>query len=155
MSAALKQKSDTPKRKSNLLGYVADPDALFAKEKRLILDKIGDLSGIRIPLNRILVAIWTTEQERRTESGLILHTSDKSKDENKWQGVSALVLKMGPHAYESDANVTYLPEDKCEVGDWVMFRRGEGVRVEVWNHECMILEEASIKAILDRPDAVF
>lgn len=145
----------TPKRKSHVLGYVADPKSFFEAEKRAILEGIGDISGIRIPLNRILVAIWTTKEERRTESGLIVHTSDTAKDEHKWQGVSALVLKMGPQAYVSDANVTYHDEDKCAVGDWVMFRRGEGIRVEVWNHECMILEESSIKAILDRPDAVY
>ncbi|HEX3587782.1 MAG TPA: co-chaperone GroES family protein [Candidatus Angelobacter sp.] len=143
-------------RQSRLLGYVENPVQFFEREKRRVLDQVGDLYDIRVPLNRILVAIWTTKEERRTEGGLIIHTSDKSKDENKWQGVSGLVLKMGPAAYAENDAITFCENDKCQVGDWVLFRKGEGFRVEVWQQECVMLEsERAIKAILDRPDAVF
>lgn len=155
MSSVVSLKPDAEPRRSHLLGYVQNPGTFFGREKKRILDTLGDLSGIRIPLNRILVAVWVTKEEYRTPGGILIASPDKTKDESKWQGVSGLVVKMGPHAYVSDANVTYHDDDKCAVGDWVMFRRGEGVRVEVWNHECIILEEASIKAILDRPDAVY
>lgn len=154
MSAAVKV-AEIEVRRSHLLGYIQDPESFFEREKQKILDAIGDLSGIRIPLNRILVALWITKEDYRTPGGILIASPDKTKDENKWQGVSGLVVKMGPHAYESDENVVFYYEDKCEVGDWVMFRRGEGVRVEVWNHECILLEEPSIKMVLDRPDAVY
>jgi hypothetical protein len=78
------------------------------------------------------------------------------RDEDKWQGVSGLVLKMGPHAYEENDAIEFRDEDRCRVGDWVMFRRGEGVRCRIWKEECILLEsERSVKMILPRPDLVF
>ena len=115
-------------RPTRVLGYVPDPDAYFAKVKADILDKLGDLSDVKVPFNRILVAVWATTDGWKTESGFILQKPDQTHEENKWQGVSALVVKMGPHCYENDVNLTFLPEDKCQVGDWVFFRKGEGVR---------------------------
>jgi co-chaperonin GroES (HSP10) len=143
-------------RPTKVLGYVTDPDTLFEAEKKLIWDAVGDLSDIRIPLNRILVALWITKEERRTESGLIIHSPDSTKDEHKWQGRSGLVLKMGPHAYQSDDQVTFLSEDRCDVGDWVLLRPSDGVRINFYQHECVLLEsERGIRAVLNRPDLVY
>ncbi len=145
-----------PVRASKILGYVDDPKAFFAKEKRRILDKVGDLHDVRVTGTRILVAMWTTEEEYRTKGGVLIHSPDKTKDENKWQGRSALVLKLGPHAFESDEQVQFSPEECCAVGDWVLCRPSDGVRIELWHQECVVLEsERGIRAVLDRPDAVW
>jgi co-chaperonin GroES (HSP10) len=143
-------------RPTRTMGYVRDQERFFEAEKRRILNKLGDLSDIRVPLNRILVSIWATDEEYRSEGGLLIHRPDQTKDENKWQGVSALVVKMGPHCYAKNPDIEFVAEDRCEVGDWVLFRKGSGFRVEAWLHECVMLEnEKSIYAILDRPDMVF
>lgn len=143
-------------RTSRLLGYVREPDAFFAEEKRRIWEKLGSLSDVRITFNRILVAIWTPEAGFKTQGGIELLKPDQTKDENKWQGVSALVVKMGPHCYEANDKVDFLPDDRCNVDDWVMFRKGDGTRVEVWGHECIMLEsEHAVRAVLDRPDSVY
>ena len=143
-------------RSSQAMGFVEDPKTFFAAEKQRILDDLGDLSaGTRAPepssggdLGR--------PSERRTAGGSMLYIPDKVVDEDKWQGVSALVIKMGPHCYEPNDALAFLPEDHCTVGDWVMFRRGEGFRTKIWDRECVILDsERSIKMILPRPDLVF
>lgn len=143
-------------RSSEAMGYVEDPETFFAAEKRRILDDVGDLSAIRVPLNRILIALWVRPSERHGPGSVRIIIPDKVIDEDKWQGVSALVLKMGPHCYEANDAIEYQPEDRCAVGDWVMFRRGEGFRTRIWGRECVILEsERGIKMVLPRPDVVF
>jgi co-chaperonin GroES (HSP10) len=140
-------------RYTEALGTVLDPTAYFDTEKQAILQEVGDLSEIRVPLNRILVAVWV-RGERREGSGLII--PETVRDEDKWQGVSALVLKMGPHCYEDNDQIAWQDEDRAKIGDWVLFRRGEGFRLRLFKRECVMLgAESAIKMILPRPDAVF
>lgn len=122
-------------------------------EKQIIFDALGDLADVRVPLNRILLAIYKAPEV--TKGGII--RPDIVKNEDVYQGVSALVVKLGPHCYEQSDNMdfTWQAEDRCEVGDWVMFRRGDGFRVDVNDRECMLMDsEKGIKMILPRPDAV-
>jgi co-chaperonin GroES (HSP10) len=129
-------------------------DRQVADQKETVFKDLGDLSGIRVALNQILLAIYKAPD---ITQGLVILPA-KVKDEDVYQGVAALVVKMGPHCYEQTANMdfTWQEEDKCQVGDWVMFRRGEGFRVNVNGRECILmLSERGIKLMLDRPDRVY
>jgi co-chaperonin GroES (HSP10) len=127
-----------------------------AAERRALFDKLGDLSEFRVTMNRILLAVWVRPNTRQLANGAVFHLPDSHVDEDKWQGVSALVVKMGPQAFESDASVQFTPDDRCDVGDWVLFRKGEGFRVQVNGHECIMLDsERGIKAVIPRPDVVY
>ena len=140
-----------PARESEALGFVRDPDAFFDKMKNDMFAQVGDLSHIQVPLNRILVMVWVRPEMR----GSIILTA-KTRDEDVYQGVSGLVLKLGPHCYEPNDQIEFRDEDRCRVGDWVMYRRGEGFRLRLWKQECVMLhDERSIKMILRHPDAVF
>lgn len=125
-------------------------------ERRALLDKLGDLSEFRVTMNRILLAVWVRPNTRQLANGTVFHLPDSHVDEDKWQGVSALVVKMGSQAFEDDDAVHFNPADRCEVGDWVLFRKGEGFRVQVRGHECVMLDsERGIKAVIPRPDMVY
>lgn len=122
--------------------------------KQKLLDELGDVSAIKVPLNRILLAIYKAPEI--TRGGII--RPGVVTDEDVYQGVAGLVVKMGPHCYEQTANMDYewTEDDICHVGDWVMFRRGEGFRVRVGKCECiMMADERGIKMVLPAPDAVF
>lgn len=135
-------------------GYVSKGGARPPDDERQkIFDELGDLSTIRLPLNQILLAIWKAPEITR---GGIIRPS-VVRDEDIYQGIAALVVKLGPHCYEQTGNMdfTWLPEDVCNVGDWVMFRRGEGFRVNVNGRECMLMNgERGIKMVLRSPDVV-
>ena len=122
-------------------------------DKQAIFDEVGDLSAFKLPLNRLLLAIYKPPE--RTKGGII--RPDIVRNEDVYQGVVGLVVKMGPHAYENSANMDFLWDegDVAHVGDWVMFRRAQGLRVDVNGRECLIMEdERGIKMVLPRPDAV-
>jgi co-chaperonin GroES (HSP10) len=147
-----KRPSDT--KRSEAMGLVSDPAKHFDAERAAMLDDFSHLDNFQLPLNRILVAIWVRPE--KSVGGIIL--PDKVRDEDVFQGVSGLVVKMGPHCYENTDNMDFKwsDADRCDVGDWVMFRRGDGVRVRIFGRECMLLEsERGIKMVLPRPDAVF
>ena len=130
------------------------PDTRLEVEKQQIFADLGDLSGVHVTLNQILLAIYKPPEV--TRGGII--RPDIVKDEDIYQGVSAMVVKMGPHCFEQTSNMdfTWLDQDKCRVGDWVMFRRGEGFRVNVNKRECILmLSERGIKLMLDKPDRVY
>ena len=143
-------------QKSEALGHVENPDEFFAAAKAEIFAAVGDLSTITLPLNRILLAVWVRPKTRKLANGLEIIIPDAVVNEDKWQGVSALVLKLGPHCYEDNDQIIFRAEDRCAVGDWVMFRRGEGFRTRIWGVECIVMDsERGIKMVLPRPDAVF
>lgn len=122
-------------------------------EKQAIFDRFKDLDKIKVPLNRILLAIYLPPE--RTKGGII--RPDIVRNEDIYQGVAALVVKKGPHCYEQSPNMDYdwTEGDVCAVGDWVMFRRGEGFRVQIDGVECMVMDsERGIKMVLPRPDMV-
>lgn len=120
--------------------------------RQKLLDELGDIGGVRIPLNRILLAIYKPPEV--TRGGII--RPDIVKDEDIYQGVVGLVVKMGPHSYEDNDAIDWRDGDRCQVGDWVMFRRGEGLRARVSKCECILMEsERGIKMVLPRPDMVF
>src|SRR5215472_17091490 len=84
--------------------------------KQAILDFVGDLSEVNIPLNRILVGTYMRPE--RTKGGII--RPDSNKEEDVWQGKVHLVLKWGNQAYEDDHEYRFPAEDKAQPGDWIV-----------------------------------
>lgn len=138
-------------RQSEALGFIEDRDEFFRKDKAAIFEELGDLSSVKIPMARILVAIF-----RRPEKRGSLYIPDKVRDEDIYQGVAGLVVKMGEHCYEANDTIDFREADRCQVGDWIMFRRGECIRTRLWGRECVLLEsERGVKMVLPYPDMVF
>lgn len=138
-------------RQSEALGFIENRDEYFHKDKAAIFDALGDLSTVKVPLNRILVAIFMRPEKR----GSII-VPESARNEDIYQGVAGLVVKMGEHCYEANDSIAFTDADRCEVGDWIMFRRGECIRTRLWGRECVLLEsERGVKMVLPFPDMVF
>jgi len=149
-------------------GIVADPrvegkmvqdDAWFEQEKTNIRNRIGwVLPKFQMKLNRILLAIFVRPSEMQIAGGKTLIMPDSVVNEDLYQGVTGLILKLGPRCYEDSDIMTWTPEDKCAVDDWVMFRRsdGGGIRLRLNGVDCILFEnEKGIKAVVPRPDVVY
>lgn len=112
--------------------------------------KVGDLSGIEVLHNQILVAVYIRPD--RTASGLYL--ADKTRDEDRYQGKAGLVLKKGPLAFVDDDTNKFHGQN-VEVGDWVFYRVSDGFPLMLNGTLCRLLEEVHIKGKINSPDVVY
>ena len=147
----------TPTHTVGLIGDAAEKH--FSDTVRVIRESIGErlLGLVDVKMNQILVAVWKRPTARDTGGGKMLYLPEKSDmvAEQEYQGKTGLVLKMGPHAYVSDENVAYSDADKVDVGDWVVFRAGEGMRLRLHGWDCILTTERGIKLRVPRPDEVY
>ena len=144
---------------THTVGHLDDEVGHFAENAASIRSAIGErlLSLVDVKMNQILIAIWQRPTERRLGNGATLYIPEKSDmiAEQTYQGKTGLVLKLGPRAYESDDAVIYEDADKVSVGDWVVFRKGEGMALRLHGVDCLLTTERGIKMRVPRPDEVY
>ena len=144
---------------ARVAGRMRNSDEWFEAEKARIRQKCGwALDKFHLTLNRLLVAVFIRPEEMQLVGGETLIMPETVRNEDLYQGVAGLVLKLGPRAYENSDVLTWTDEDKCKVGDWVLMRRGDGggFRVQLNGVDCVLFEnEKGIKAVIPRPDVVY
>lgn len=123
-----------------------------------INNRVGDISGVEIFGNDVLVAIY--KRPTKTKSGIIL--TDNTLNEDVHQGKVGLVLKLGPTAYlDEDGNKFR----DIKEGDWVVFRPSDGWRVTLNTLQgtyskddtvdCRIVSDISVRCRVQDPDSIY
>ena len=69
-----------------------------------ILKAVGDISNFNVFHNQVLIAIYIRPE--MTAGGIII--TNKTRDEDKWQGKVGLVLKKGPSAFVDESNQWFI-----------------------------------------------
>jgi len=117
-----------------------------------LFDKIGDLSEIVVPFNKVLVAIYMRPKE--TKSGI--HLPDQVRQEDVYQGKSGLILKKGPMAFQDDDKVKFHGLNP-EVGEWIVFRPSNGMKLDIRSKDghCILLSDTQVELVIPSPDMVF
>lgn len=118
--------------------------------KQLIMDAVGDLSKFTLFGNQILVGIY--KRPDKTKSGIIL--ADQTRQEDEFQGKSALVLAKGPTAFVSDSNYDFAGQN-VEIGDWVAIFVSDGRKIMINGQLCRIVEDQHIRLRIPAPDVVY
>jgi co-chaperonin GroES (HSP10) len=113
-----------------------------------ILKELGDLSGIELFHNQLLVAVY--QRPEKTKGGLILARS--TLDEDKYQSKIGLVIKKGPQAFVNTDTWTFEP---VELGEWVIFRPSDGWGTSINGVLCRFLVDTSIKGKVSQPDLIW
>ena len=114
--------------------------------KDAIIKFIGDLSGFEVMADRVLVGIFMRPE--KTKGGII--RPDANKEEDVWQGKVGLVLKLGPTAFiNPDDGSMY--EQFVDVGDWVVFKVGDGWQLEVNKMPCRMIKDTNFIAKIEDP----
>lgn len=130
--------------------------AAAADPKKALLDSIGNVDGIEVFHNLVLVATYI--EPEMTKGGII--KPDRTLAENRFQGKAALVLKMGPLAFKDD-NVAKFGGVQLTPGDWVMLRPSDGMElftVEGGASEgscCRIINDINIMGRLSDPSLIY
>ena len=113
-----------------------------------LAESLGDLSGIELFHNQVLVAVY--QRPEKTKSGLYLAAA--TRDEDKYQSKIGLVVMKGPSAFVSTGEWQF-PE--IELNDWVIFRPSDGWNTGVNGVLCRILVDTSVKGRVENPDLVW
>jgi hypothetical protein len=124
--------------------------------KKALLDSIGDISGIEVFHNLVLVATYI--EPEMTAGGI--YKPDRTLAENRFQGKASLVLKCGPMAFV-DVPGARFGGTKVEPGDWVMARPSDGLELftvdgsKSAGTSCRLFEDVNIKGRLSDPSLVY
>ena len=114
--------------------------------KEAIIKFTGDLSGFEVMGDRVLVGIFMRPE--KTKGGII--RPDANKEEDVWQGKVGLVLKLGPNAFINPDDGS-LYEQRVEVGEWVVFKVGDGWQLEVNKMPCRMIKDTNFIAKVKDP----
>jgi co-chaperonin GroES (HSP10) len=116
-----------------------------------LLSALGDLSEIDLIGNRLLVAIYIAPE--KTKGGLFRAT--QSIKEDVFQGSVGLVVKKGALCFQDDeASKTYFHGENVEIGEWVVFRPGDGKRVQINGVDCRFIEDIQIDMRIADPEII-
>ncbi len=108
---------------------VSPMPSVFADPKLELLRKLGDLSGVEIAQNEVLIAIY--QRPEMTAGGIVLPHQNLKED--RYQGKVGLVVKIGDacrfERFDVQNNVTYgLP---IALHDWVVVRTSDTWSLEI------------------------
>ena len=110
------------------------------------LKRLGDLSGVAAINGNILVLGYVAPQV--SKGGIIM--PEKTIDENRWQGVCGLVLKMCDTAFKYSGAYTY-EGTKPEIGDWVVFHNSETREIMVRGTSCRLVHHELVRLVTKDP----
>jgi len=125
--------------------------------RQALLEKVGDVSGVKLYGSDVLVAIYMRPE--KTKSGIIL--TDNMRGEDAYQGKVGLIIGMGPTAYLDDDGNKFRD---INVGDWGAFRASDGFPITlntgggVTSKDavlCRIITDINIRLTVSSPDLVF
>jgi co-chaperonin GroES (HSP10) len=115
-----------------------------------IRTSIEDVSKIEVMHNQILVGIYIRPE--KTSGGIYL--TEKTLDEDRWQGKVGLVLKAGPMAFQNEGNTDFHGQSVNE-GDWVIYRVSDGLSIDVNGVHCRLIEDVHIKGRVADPSVIY
>ena len=118
--------------------------------KTELLDKVGNVDGIDVFNNAVLVAIYV--RPTKTKSGIIL--TQQYTDEDRIQGKAGLVVKKGPRAFVDERGEWFVGAN-IEEKDWVIFRPSDGWPINVNGVACRLIDDVAIRGKVDQPDRVW
>lgn len=131
------------KSKIEILGDADD-------QRTTMQELVGDLSGVHIMGNRILVGIYIEPSKKGN-----LFLSKETQKESVYQGTVGLVLKKGSQAFKDDPdNKVHFHGEDVNIGDYVAFRSGDAKRCQINGLDCRFVEDTLIDMVVSDPNIV-
>lgn len=118
-------------------------------------NKYGDLiAKARVGGEDVLVVRY--ERRGKSSGGIILPAQTSAND--KWQGNTGLIVKMGPRAYKTDKTVRWFVEGEDtappQIGDWVFFDPNLSKGFMFGDRYCFLVPAQYVFLVLAEPDIV-
>ena len=90
------------------------------------------------------------KMKEKTKGGLYL--GQETLERQQVGANCGMVLKMGPHCYDKER---YPEGPWCKKGDWVIFARYAGSRIQIDGGEVRLLNDDEILATIENPEDIF
>ena len=129
-----------------------------------LLDAAGDLSDYEVFHNLVLVATFIAPpltMKGPTGEAVILHKPDNAISEDRFQGKTGLVLKVGPTAFHDDS-VAKFGGISIAPGDWVVYRPSDGHELFIRDRRksneglsCRLIEDVFIRGRVSDPSLIY
>jgi co-chaperonin GroES (HSP10) len=130
-------------KNTKLISESADP-------RTTILNVVGNLDNVEIFHNQVLVATYV--RPNVTKGGIL--RPDVNVKEDEYQGKVGIVLKVGPTAFLSNDDEDFMGQT-VKVGDWVVYRVGDGWPCTLRDTACRILTDRTIRMRIQDPSDIF
>ena len=137
MSSTSTQKIHLPNKE--LVGLKKSEKKEITNEK----DKLPQPTGWRL-------IVLPFKMDEKTKGGIIMNESTLEKQQVASQ--CGNVLAMGPQCYTDKER--YPEGPWCKVGDWVIFARYAGSRIQIEGGEIRLLNEDEILATIKNPEDI-
>jgi co-chaperonin GroES (HSP10) len=118
--------------------------------KGALFEAVGDLSDVDVFHNQILLALYIRPEI--TKGGIIRPGQNVVEDE--YQGKVGLVVKIGPTAFVSNETTDFMNQT-VSIGDWLIYRVGDGWPIMVNGTACRVLTDRSVKMRTKTPETIF
>lgn len=114
----------------------------------MIRRTVGDVANVELTGLQILVGTYIRPE--KTSGGLLL--TQKTREEDFYQGKVGLVLKMADGAFEETDKVKF--SVKIKVGDWIVYYPQDTHSLSLNGHHCRLVEEGDVRMRVPNPDMV-
>ena len=120
------------------------------RDKALLDSLDGHQKKLTVFHSQVLVAGYIAGA--RSKGGIIF--TDKTVEEDRWQGNIGLVIGLGKGAFKDDA-VAKFHGDKLKLGDWVMYLPADGVSLFINQVPCRLFQDTRILMRVDNPEIYY
>ena len=122
-----------------------DPEEVVLNPEKLdasILERMPQPTGWRM-------LVLPFKMPEKTKGGLFLGA--ETLERQQVASTCGLVLSMGPHCYDKEK----FPEGPwCKKGDWVVFARYAGSRIQIDGGEVRLLNDDEVLATIENPEDI-
>ena len=121
--------------------------------KQKILDEIGDLSGVDIADNNVVVAVYQRPNTMKV-GGKVLELAPVSIAEDRYQSKVGLIVAHGPQAFK-DPNGVFFNGVDFKIGDWVVIPPSAVTTLMLNGVLCRVVLDEVIKIGVPDPDMIY
>ena len=142
--------SETPKIKYALAEKYQDESDKKHKQELDSYERLKKKESAKLPQStgwRMLVLPF--KMPEKTKGGLYL--GQDTLERQQVASTCGLILEMGPHCYDKEK----FPEGPwCKKGDWVVFARYAGSRIQIDGGEVRLLNDDEVLATIENPEDI-
>jgi co-chaperonin GroES (HSP10) len=125
-------------------------ETIGPRDKVLLKHLNGAHKGLTVLHSQVLVAGYVPSN--RTAGGIF--KTDKTVEEDRWQGNIGLVIALGKGAFKDDS-VAKFHGDSLKIGDWVMYVPADGVSLFINQVPCRLFQDTRILMKVDDPEIYY